>query len=233
MRKRLGSSLTAVLALAATFAAPASAATLANWQMNEGPGATVMIDSSGHVNGTIGSDVVTGFTFNGATGYHWPFVSPTQPPTHPGRIVQANSSTLNPGSGAYTVQLRYRTTKHFGNIVQKGQAGSSGGYFKIENPNGNLTCVFRGKNSSGNFVRKEVVSPTVLSDGAWHVARCSRTSTGVTLTIDGKLVDTASGGSGTISNTRPLSIAGKINCDQITVTCDYFTGDIDYITISN
>ncbi len=233
MRKRFGSSMTAAVAVVVAFAAPASAATLANWQMNEGSGATVMVDSSGHVNGTIGSDVVTGFKFNGATGYHWPFVSPTQPPAHPGRIVQASSSTLNPNSGNYTVQLRYRTTKHFGNIVQKGQAGSSGGYFKIENPNGKLTCVFRGTNSSGSFLRKQVVSPSVLSDGAWHVARCARTGTGVTLTIDGKVVDTAKGSSGNITNNRPISIAGKINCDQITTTCDYFTGDIDYITISN
>jgi hypothetical protein len=34
-------------------------------------------------------------------------------------------------------------TKHFGNIVQKGQAGSAGGYFKIENPGGRPNCVFR------------------------------------------------------------------------------------------
>jgi len=233
MRKSFGSSLTVAITVVLALAAPASAATLANWQMNEGPGATVMIDSSGHVNGTIGSDVVTGFTFNGATGYHWPFVSPTQPPTHPGRIVQASSSTLNPNSGNYTVVLRYRTTKHFGNIVQKGQAGSSGGYFKLENPNGNLTCVFRGTSSSGSFLRRQVVSPTVLSDGQWHVARCARTATALTLTIDGSVVATAHGSSGNISNNRPISIAGKLNCDQVHTTCDYFTGDIDYITISN
>jgi concanavalin A-like lectin/glucanase superfamily protein len=233
MRKRFGSSLTAAVAVGIAFAAPASAATLANWQMNEGSGATVMVDSSGHVNGTIGSAVVTGFTFNGATGYHWPFTSPTAPPAKPERIVQASSSTLNPNSGNYTVQLRYRTTKHFGNIVQKGQAGSSGGYFKIENPNGNLTCVFRGTSSSGSFLRRQVVSPTVLSDGAWHVARCARTATALTLTIDGSVVATAHGSSGNITNNRPISIAGKLNCDQITTTCDYFTGDIDYITISN
>ena len=147
--------------------------------------------------------------------------------------MQANSSTLNPNSGNYTVMLRYRTTKHFGNIVQKGQAGSSGGYFKIENPNGKLTCVFRGTNSSGNFLRKQVVSPGVLSDGQWHVARCARTATALTLTIDGKVVETANGSSGNITNNRPISIAGKLNCDQIKTTCDYFTGDIDYITISN
>ena len=233
MRLRLGSSMTAAVAVVVAFAAPASAATLANWQMNEGAGATVMVDSSGHVNGTIGSDVVTGFKFNGATGYHWPFVSPTAPPAKPGRIVQANSSTLNPNSGNYTVTLRYRTTKHFGNIVQKGQAGSSGGYFKLENPNGRLTCVFRGTNSSGNFQRKQVVSPGVLSDGKWHVARCARTSTGLTLQIDGSVVATAKGSTGNISNSRPISIAGKLNCDQVTTTCDYFTGDIDYVKITN
>jgi concanavalin A-like lectin/glucanase superfamily protein len=232
MRKRFGSSLTAAFVAVVAFAAPASAATLANWQMNEGPNASVMVDSSGHVNGTIGSAVVTGFTFNGATGYHWPFTSPTAPPAKPERIVQANSSTLNPGSGNYTVEIRYRTTKHFGNIVQKGQAGSSGGYFKLENPNGQLTCVFRGTNSSGNFLRKQVVSG-VLSDGQWHVVRCSRTATGLTLNVDGKVVATAKGSTGNISNNRPISIAGKLNGDQIHTTCDYFTGDIDYITISN
>jgi len=232
MRKRFGSSLTAAFVAVVAFAAPASAATLANWQMNEGPNASVMVDSSGHVNGTIGSAVVTGFTFNGATGYHWPFTSPTQPPAKPERIVQASSSTLNPGSGNYTVAIRYRTTKHFGNIVQKGQAGSSGGYFKLENPNGKLTCVFRGTNSSGNFQRKQVVSG-VLSDGKWHVARCARTAKALTLTIDGKVVATARGSSGNISNTRPISIGGKLNCDQVHTTCDYFTGDIDYVKISN
>ena len=232
MRKRFGSSLTAAFVAVVAFAAPASAATLANWQMDEGPNASVMVDSSGHVNGTIGSAVVTGFTFNGATGYHWPFTSPTQPPAKPERIVQANSSTLNPGSGNYTVTLRYRTTKHFGNIVQKGQAGSSGGYFKLENPSGKLTCVFRGTNSSGAFKRKQVVSP-VLSDGKWHVARCARTAKALTLTIDGKVVATAKGSSGNISNTRPISIGGKLNCDQVHTTCDYFTGDIDYVKISN
>jgi Laminin G domain len=230
---RLGKSLAVAAVVMLAFAASASAATLADWEMNEGSGATTMIDSSGHVNGTIGSAVQTGVSILGATAYQWPFASPTAPPAKPERIVQANSNSLNPGSGTYTVSLRFRTNQHFGNIVQKGQAGSSGGYWKIENPNGNLTCVFRGTNSSGSFVRKEVVSPTVLSDGSWHVARCARTSTALTLTIDGKVVDTAKGGSGNISNARPLTIGGKLNCDQVKTTCDYFTGDIDYITISN
>ena len=76
MRKRFGSSLTAAVVVGIAFAAPTSAATLANWQMNEGSGATVMVDSSGHVNGTIGSAVQTNFKFGGATAYHWVLRAP-------------------------------------------------------------------------------------------------------------------------------------------------------------
>jgi hypothetical protein len=229
----LGTSLAAAAVLTLAVAAPASAATLADWEMNEGSGAQTMIDSSGHVNGTIGSAVETGVSLMGATAYRWPFTSPTDPPAKPERLVQVKSSSLNPGSGTYTVSLRYETTKHFGNIVQKGQAGSPGGYFKLENPHGQMKCTFRGLNSSGTLVRKAVESPTVLSDGKWHVATCTRTAKAVTLSIDGTVVDTARGSTGSISNTRPLTIGGKLNCDQITTTCDYFTGAIDWVRISN
>ena len=232
MRHRLGKSLAAAVVLTLAVAAPASAATLADWEMNEGSGATTMIDSSGHVNGTIGSAVKTGVSVMGATVYRWPFASPTAPPPKPERIVQANSNSLNPGSGTYTVSLRYRTTQHFGNIVQKGQAGSAGGYFKVENPHGQINCVFRGV-VSGKLVRKAVTSPAVLSDGNFHVATCTRTSNALTLTIDGSVVDTAHGSTGNISNTRPVTIGGKLNCDQVKTTCDYYTGDIDWVKLSN
>jgi Concanavalin A-like lectin/glucanases superfamily len=233
MRHGLGKSLTAAVVLALALAAPASAATLADWEMNEGPGAHTMVDSSGHVNGTIGSAVQTGVSVMGATAYRWPFASPTAPPPKPERIVQASSNSLNPGSGNYTVSIRYRTTQHFGNMVQKGQAGSTGGYFKIENPGGHINCVFRGQNASGTLIRKAVESPAVLSNGAWHIAQCARTTNALTLTIDGTVVATAHGSTGNISNTRPISIAGKLNCDQIKTTCDYYTGDIDWVRIGN
>jgi hypothetical protein len=232
MRQRFGRTLAAMLAVGLVIAAPASAATLADWEMNEGPGAHTMVDSSGHVNGTIGSAVKTGVQLQGATAYQWLFTSPTAPPPKPERLVQASSASLNPGSGTYSVTLRYLTTKHFGNIVQKGQAGSKGGYFKLENPNGRLNCVFRGVSSSGSFLRKAVESG-VISDGTWHTVVCTRTPTGLTLTVDGSVVATAKGSTGSISNPNPVTIGGKLNCDQITTTCDYYTGAIDYIKISN
>ena len=80
MRTMRGTSLLTVALVGVAFAAPASAATLADWQMNEAPGAHTMVDSSGHVNGSIGSAVQTGLSVQGAIAYHWAFASPTMPP---------------------------------------------------------------------------------------------------------------------------------------------------------
>jgi hypothetical protein len=238
--RRIGASILAWAAVASVVlvgtAPPAGAAatrTVAMWEMNEPSGATVMIDTSGNgFNGSIGSSVQTGFVFNGATEYHWPFRSPTQPPAEPGRLVTVpHDDVLNPGTDDYAVTIRYRTIQHFGNIIQKGQGGAPGGYFKLENPNGILTCVFRGKSSSGGWQRKEVTSGTPLSDGQWHTVRCERTSNALTMTIDGTTTRSVSGSSGNISNPRPISIAGKLVCDNVKTTCDYCTGDIDWIRI--
>jgi hypothetical protein len=45
-------------------------------------------------------------------------------------------------------------------------------------------------------------------------------------------VSTLKHATGTISNTSTLSIAGKLNCDQVKITCDYWTGQMDYVQIS-
>ena len=136
MRKRFGSSMTAAVAAVAVFAAPASAATLANWEMNEGPRAKVMVDKAGHVNGTIGSAISDRRTSStGATGLRLGFHEPHRAAGEAERIAQANSSTLNPAR-ATTQSRPVPDDEHFGNIVQKGRAGSSGGYFKLENPTG-------------------------------------------------------------------------------------------------
>jgi hypothetical protein len=225
----------AVTPLAITTYAPAGAASaplIADWQMNEPAGATIMLDSSGNaITGTIGTGLSTGVVYQGATAYRWAFTSPTKPPAQPERLVLVWEDRLNPGSGNYAIELRYRTKQPFGNIVQKGQGGASGGYFKIENPNGILTCVFRGVGSDGSWKRKSVTSVNPLNDNQWHTVRCERTSTTLTLIVDGVVTKTANGSTGNIWNNRPISIAGKYNCDQVKTTCDYYTGDIDYIRI--
>lgn len=215
-------------AVAATPASAGAAKTIASWQMNEASGAKVMVDSSGNaLNGSIGSAVVTGMTFAGAKGYHWDYTKPIAPPVKPERLILVpDNGLLDPGTKSYSVTIRYRTTHPGGNIIQKGQATSTGGYWKFEQPHGIMKCLFRGSGGS-----RAVGSGTKLNDGKWHVVRCDRTSAGVTMTIDGVVVKTQAGPTGSISNTWPLSIGGKSSCNQDTVTCDYFTGEIDYVTI--
>ena len=50
--------------------------------------------------------------------------------------------------------------------------------------------------------------------------------------VDGVFMSRKVGSTGAIDNTIPMTIGGKINCDQVAITCDYFTGMIDYVRIS-
>ncbi len=222
-----------LMTMGATLPAGAAVSgTSASWEMDEGPGATTMIDSSGNgAHGSIGSAIETGVWYDGAQAYRWAFASPTLPPAKPERIILVWDNSLNPGTGDYAVEVRYRTKQPFGNIVQKAQGGATGGYFKLENPKGFLTCVFRGVDGTGAWKRKRVASPTPLNDNLWHTVRCERIGKTLSLTVDGVVVRVAKGTSGNIWNDRPVSIGGKYNCDQIKTSCDYFTGDIDYIKI--
>jgi hypothetical protein len=236
LQGRTASVLTAAATLVLTMTAPAGATasrTLADWRLDEPIGATTMQDSSGNgLHGVIGSAVQTGTPFDsGATGYRWSNVRPNEPPAKPERLIQIDSDALNPGNRDYAVSFRYRTTRPFGNIMQKGQATTPGGQFKFELPAGNVTCLVRG--SAG---RRAVRSTGVYNDGQWHTVRCERTATGIRMDIldaSGTLQETRKliGPTGTLANNIPMTIGGKLNCDQITVTCDYFAGDIDWIKI--
>lgn len=219
-----GASLAAAVMTAG--AAQASAVTVANWQMNESAGATVMHDSSGHgINGSIGSDVVTGATYNGSVGYKFSTSQSLVP--NSGRLVRASSGALNPGTRDFAVTIRFRTFAPTANLIQKGQATTPGGYFKLEQPDaGGVHCVFGGAKGVVG-----VATGRAVDDGVWHTVRCERTPTAVTMTVDGVVTDKQSGSTGAISNTYPVTIGGKLSCNQSPVDCDYFSGQTDYVTI--
>lgn len=225
--------LAAVTGGVAAFGATApvhAAATVpvAVWEMNEPPGAATMVDSSGRGrHGSIGAEVVTGSTYAGATAYRFTFLKPNQPPAHPEHVVRVpDDPGLDPGTRDYAVTVRFRTTHSFGNIIQKGQSGARGGYFKLQAPNGIVQCLFRGAEGSGG-----AGSGIALNDGQWHVVRCERTATAVTMTVDGVLRGRDRDATGNIANASPLSIGGKLKCDQVVITCDYFAGQIDRVVI--
>ena len=213
----------------ASHVGAAATITIALYEMNEPAGSTVLVDSSGSgLNGTIGSEVLEGTVVMGATAHRFQYLKPNTPPAHPGHLdTVPNTSKLDPGTADFAVSMRVRWTHNFGNMIQKGQSGGAGGYFKWEAPSGVVKCLFR----DSNRVSKTASSKTPLNDGQWHTIRCERTAAGVTMTVDGVKRSTAMGKTGSISNPKPLTIAGKGTCDQITVTCDYFVGDIDWIRI--
>ena len=226
----LGTAASATLALSLTEPASAVSTNLVLWQMNERAGARVMVDSSvNRINGTIGTAVRTGVVSGRVIGYRWA-TTPNTPPAQPRRLITVkDDARLDPGIGNYAVTVRFRTTQSLGNLIQKGQATVAGGYYKMSNANGRITCLFRGSNFTLSKAVNSGLRP--LNDGAWHTVRCERTINRVVMTIDGVRKRQGNGPTGNIANAYPVSIGGKSKCNQVKVTCDYFAGDIDYVRI--
>lgn len=201
---------------------------VALWRMNGSTTATVMIDdSANHLDGTIGDEVRTGLQINGGTGYGFPYLRPNTPPAHPEHLATVtDDSRLDPGTRDFAITMRLRTTRSFGNIIQKGQSHTRGGFFKWQMPNGVVQCLFRG--SAGSVSAGSV---TPINDGEWHTIRCERTASAVTMTVDGSVTRRKAGATGYIANSKPLTIAGKAACNQMEVTCDYWVGRIDWVKV--
>jgi hypothetical protein len=199
---------------------------VAVWQMNEGPNATRMHDSSGNGrSGTIGSEVETSVTVSGETGYRWSAVNGDV--VDPERLVMVNSSALNPGRDAFAVTIRLKTSvtgNH--NIIQKGQTGTAGGMWKIDMLNGRIFCTYTG--AAG---RVAIGSRQTVSDDVWHTVSCERRRTGVTISVDGGLPRAQAGRTGRIANPWPLAIGGKPKCNQATTMCHYYVGLLDRVIV--
>jgi hypothetical protein len=212
--------------------APASGVTTLDLELNEPAGATVAQDDSGFGHaGAIGSHI----KMNGSYA-DWDRHSPTAGifygADHLLVVDDAPDGSLDPGTGNFSVELRYRSTDKFGNVIQKGQARSVGGQVKFQQPKGVLSCMFRSPTGVA-----AIGSKTPLNDGQWHVVRCDRTPTDVTMYVDGVFRNRIAHATGNIDNTKPWTLGGKLDCDTSDPntgadSCDYFPGDIDYVRIT-
>ena len=215
------------------LARPVGAATgdSASWEMDES-GGTVVVDSSGHgLDLTRGTAVVVGLK-DGTTTYHgFPWIAADGTPSASQRLhTISDRDALDPGAGTFVVSLRFRTTTPGRNIVQKGQSTTAGGFWKVEvgdGRNGQVRCLFRGP-SGDSFTH----SAGTVADGQWHDLTCINTPTGSYMVIDG-VRRTSTQPSGPINNTKDFVIGGKASCNNVTVMCDYFVGDIDNVRISS
>ncbi len=224
----------AALVSAAPLTVPAEAADPPTvsvvWNMNESFGTPVMTDSGPrNLAGTVNpTGVVSGYSVSGATAYHWERRAPDLAPPSPERIITVpDDPMLDAGAGTFTIEIRYRTKENFGNIIQKGQAHSVGGQWKIQAPKGIPSCLFRG---AGGRVATGALTP--INDNEWHVLTCVKTPGSVTLYVDGEYRSRKNRDIGLMDNKKPVTIGGKLECDQVDITCDYFSGDIDYVKIT-
>jgi PKD repeat protein len=177
VRLVLVTALVAALATVLPATAHAASGTSDTWHMDETSGST-MTDSTGNHPGklhnvalgqTVGAGVDgTGYGFNGRSSY----------------VNIPNSSDLNAGSSDVHISFHLMTTtvpsKPDYDLFRKGQA--PGQEYKVEmQPNGQVSCYFHGSAGSAT-----VQAGPDLHDGLWHSIQCEKSSSAVTLTIDGK-----------------------------------------------
>jgi len=231
LRFMTGVSVLASLALAAPSTA-AGPQTVLDLEMNEAPGATVAVDSSGlgH-DGAIGSHLVAHSSYL-TWDRHSPSAGIYYGAAHLVMIPDAADGSLDPGTGNFSVEIRFRSTAKFGNVIQKGQATSVGGQVKFQQPQGYMSCMFRTPTGMAS-----IKSSIFTSDGAWHTIRCDRTPNDVTLYVDGVFNKRIRHTTGNLDNSKPWTIGGKFDCDTSDPTvgadsCDYWAGDMDYVHIT-
>jgi hypothetical protein len=226
-------------AVALSWALPASAlgAVVGDWQLNETSRPTSAVDGSGNgLHGNVGDDVVLGeATPTGGRAYRfrgdWWVVNDER------LVLWGDNAQLDPGTGPYAVTIRIKTSAPNTNLIQKGQANQKGGFWKLEIHNSRPTCHFTDANRVTRAIGfKKSTNPAAnVADGDWHTLRCERTTTGVRLTIDygepGAISNFLRGANGRVDNARPLALGGKVDCNGSSITCDYYAGAVDWLTI--
>jgi concanavalin A-like lectin/glucanase superfamily protein len=192
---------------------------VATWLMNEPSGQ--MLDSSGNNNhGDPEGVVQTGSTylFDGVDD----------------RVAVPDDDSLDPLEGDITLSALVKVPDEpmdddSYDVVRKGLASRTAGDYKMEikrtsNPEvGKLHCLFKGTN--GRVSRK---APLDIVDGRWHTLECIKTSTSVVARVDGGKSYTATGSTGSISNTKEVLVGGKTT-DPFD---DMFEGEMDFVSIA-
>lgn len=220
----------AVLVAAGLVATPAVAATATGtsfWGMNEPAPAAVMTDGKQGIDGTIGNEVQVSVRDGDVTGYRWPWIAKRNAEYRPERLVIVpEDDRLDPDASRFTVAIEVNTRPGAKNIIQKGQAQTAGGFWKIETAGHEIKCVFRGAAETLSVLSGPI------NDGTWHTVACDLRQDRLIMRVDGSQVDVRLGSTGPINNSMPMSVGGKMNCANENVGCDYFTGMLGSVRIA-
>ena len=216
---------------------PSGPLLVGDWQMNESSGSTMIDASRNGLDGDIGSSVRINRPTPTSRGYH--FDGPVNVKNQGRLVLVPDTPMLDPGTGTYSVAIRFKTNASHPNILQKGQSEDAGGYWKLVIHTGWPRCHYRDENHNTKAIGfdKSPNPNAKVNDGDWHTLRCVRNLTSVCVSLDegtpNAMQRCIKGTLGRIDNKWPLSIGGKLRCDaaQASKTCDYFNGDIDWVRI--
>ena len=211
----LASTLAAAPAAVAGAAAATTSTLAAAWEMNDAAGSTTVADSGPHhLTGSLRGNVRT-------TGSTLAFAGS-------GVVTATGSSALALGSQPFTMEARLRFSKVPSATVGDYDIlrGTPGGGWRIE-------IVARKKRSiavaacgyGGSKASLVLSGGPHLADGAWHVARCVKTDTSVTLLVDGVEVAKRTIAIGSVTTKDPLAMGAKPTGD------DPYTGELDYARV--
>lgn len=196
-------------------AVPGFATVVGQWNMDNTFG-TTMEDSSGNGNNGTTYNIVTsggGYIFDGTSS----------------KAVVPHSASLNPGADSdfsFTVQVQTDRIPDVGtdyDLIRKGTGTATGGEYKLEIVNvrgkGVAKCIVW-DNASHSATKK---GTTNIADNLLHTITCSKTSTGLTLTVDALQPLFKAGALGAITTTLPLTIGVKAKA-ATGVTADWYPG---------
>lgn len=239
--------LVAALACAAAAAAlPTSAASAAggpllSFHFDHGESlraGSAVVDASGHGND---GQVQSGFGGVLAPVVGWAGTTSAQYPasctgaTCPKAMIRVASSaslTLGYADVEWGTRLRLSAgqTSKGENLVQKGLYGDRDGQWKlqVDGKAGRPSCVVSGSHADGSRQQVIVLASTSVADGTWHQVTCRRTSTAVTLLIDGVRRGTAQMRPVDLTGNAPVAIGGKQVIDQDN---DQFDGALDDVFV--
>jgi hypothetical protein len=220
------------LASADTHRAAAAPGMVLDLELDESAGSAVVADASGFGHdGDVGAHIRLNGSF-ATIDRHPPDAGVYYGAAHLIMVDDAPDGSLDPGTGNFVIEFQFRSTVKFGNVIQKGQATTTGGQVKFQQPKGFMSCMFKSPSGTAS-----VRSSIFTSDGAWHTIRCERTPTEVRLYVDGVFNKQIRHTTGNIDNRKPWTIGGKFDCDTSDPTtgadsCDYWAGDLDWVRMT-
>jgi hypothetical protein len=214
------------VALVAVLPGTASAAAVrhGHWALNETSG-DVAVDSSGFGNHGTSFDVGLdgeAYTFNGTSSR---VIVPDTSPTAPG--------SLDPGSRNFSfgVTISMPAPPEQGetyDVLRKGLSSTRGGNYKVEVKHARgkavARCVVRDSARVGANIQS--LARINLAGTGVHTIVCTKTSTGVTIRVDGGAPRTKSVTKlGSVSNTANLALGAKAE-GTATTGFDWYRGKI-------